>query len=420
MQVTITRLNSEGEYKGNCLFAGLAIYQAFREDLLLCSNRSFWSSNRAGTAKDANHIIPPINNMKLVLYSIKNFASVSVSLIFTLSACTGILVNPCEYEAYCDDNSFNSVCMSYLNSLSNIKVQFMLDIQYKEEFKSLHKIRFGNVTALVPVQKLNSCVQIYASSFVKARKQNIFQNTYHHYFLRISCFLDISPDISHKNSHKSQIEDCALYASFEGNINRLESLHISGLGEIIVNHLENYTIKKEKYTEIKIEKKDFNTKYKIALQYDINFNIATLSSIHQRKGTNFKHIDLAFQGGSNSTVLISLKVNHLQIMKEQGLVSTLTSWQMFNIMSPNYIVPLITNYAEGKTKHLLNILNKLKSVVYGYSLHLEMNGSSFHSPSQNVIVANLKIQTTFCLQKCKVDRSRNIKELKKMFHIHSK
>ena len=64
--MTITRLNIEGEYKRNCLFAGLAIYEGVREDLLFCSNRSFWNSN----TRDTNHTISPKDDMSLVLYSL--------------------------------------------------------------------------------------------------------------------------------------------------------------------------------------------------------------------------------------------------------------------------------------------------------------------------------------------------------------
>ena len=90
----------EGEYKGNCMFAGLAIYQDLREEIHFCSNRSFCNSNTTDRTKDTNHTISPSDNMSLVIYDIKNYTTVSTSLSFKLSACHGVTINPCEYKAY--------------------------------------------------------------------------------------------------------------------------------------------------------------------------------------------------------------------------------------------------------------------------------------------------------------------------------
>ena len=373
VEVTITKLNIEGEYKGNCLFAGLTIYEGVREDLLFCSNRSFWNSN----TRDTNHTLSPTDDMSLILYSIKNYTSVSASLVLTLSHCTGVMINPCEYEAYCGDTSPNWRICKHFNF-----------------FQSLHKIDLIIVKSLSLKVKTDSCVQLYASSFVKARKQNIFQELYHKYFLRGVCIFTITPDI---NSSKILIGNLALYASFVGKINRLETLRILGLGKIVFHQLEKYMPRKENDNSrrkvILIEEKDFNTKYKVILQYDIKLKIEILSGIGHNKGTKLNQITLGFQGGSDSTLLISLLVGHLGMLKENGLMSTLTSWEMFNIMSPDYILPLLNIGTIGKTKQLMNILTKINSGVYGYSLNIEITGSSFHTLINNSVLANLKIQT---------------------------
>ena len=175
MQVTITRLITEGENKENCLFAGLAIYQGLKENLLFCSHRSLRSSNITGTLKDANHVIPPFVDMNLVLYSFPNYASLSVSLIFTLSTCTGVAVNPCEYEAYCSMEALDKlVCKKYLNGLTTVNVQFILKVLNVKWFQSLHKVSYHIENGLLLKQKAGSCVQIYASSFVTASEDNIF------------------------------------------------------------------------------------------------------------------------------------------------------------------------------------------------------------------------------------------------------
>ena len=65
-------------------------------------------------------------------------------------------------------------------------------------------------------------------------------------------------------------------------------------------------------------------------------------------------------------------------------------------------MPLLNIGTTGKTNQVLDILTKLNSGVYGYSLNIEMTGSSYHSLINNSLVANLKIQTSFCIGKCSV------------------
>ena len=186
--MTITRLAIEGKYKENCLFAGLAIYQRLREEILFCSNRSFWDSNPTDNIKDTYHTISPFNDMNLVIYDIRNYTMISTSLIFNISACNGISINPCEYEVYCGRHSFTlAVCKSYLDSLTDANAEFLLEIQFITLFESLHKIAYGLSHSLILKQNTDSCSQIYFSSCVKARKQNIFQNRYHIYFSNEAC-----------------------------------------------------------------------------------------------------------------------------------------------------------------------------------------------------------------------------------------
>ena len=331
----------------------------------------------------------------------KNYTRVSASLILTLSHCTGVVINPCEYEAYCSGSSLNKkICKQYLKSLTTPYVQFQVKSQHFIMFQSLHKIDSVTINSLLSLElKTDRCVQLYASSFVKARKPNIFEERYHKYFYREACALTIMPDI---DGSKNLMGDWVLYASFLGKINRLEKLQIIGTGKIIIHQLEKCMLKKEKNTEILIKEKDFNTKYKVSLRYDIKFKIVILSGIGHDKGTKLKQMFLGFQGGSNSTVLISILVYRLEMLINSGLLPTLTSWEMFNIMSQDYILPLLNIGIIGKTKQVLDILTKLNSGVYGYSLNLAMTGNSFRSLINNSIVANLKIQTSFCIRKCSV------------------
>ena len=44
VELLLTKFQIDGEYAGNCMFAGLAVYQEQREDLLFCTNRSLWTN----------------------------------------------------------------------------------------------------------------------------------------------------------------------------------------------------------------------------------------------------------------------------------------------------------------------------------------------------------------------------------------
>ena len=95
-------------------------------------------------------------------------------------------------------------------------------------------------------------------------------------------------------------------------------------------------------------------------------------------------------------------MHQLEVFNVSGILSTLTSWQMFNIMSSNYIVPFKIIDTKDKTKQSLNILTNLNSVPYGYSLCLEIKANSFPLHTNNAIVAILKLETKFCIYKCSI------------------
>ena len=143
VQLTINELQIDGEYKGNCLFAGLAIYQGHREDLLFCANNSLWDKDIINITGSQQRIISEGNSMTIVLYSVRNFTLVSASSSFTSSECTGIIINPCEYHAYCyhvfvDDFM---ACERYLQHLSTNQIQFhreILKVLLRETLHTFH------------------------------------------------------------------------------------------------------------------------------------------------------------------------------------------------------------------------------------------------------------------------------------------
>ena len=409
--MTITRLAIEGEYKENCLFAGLAVYSGDREDILFCSNRSFWNSNTTDRTTDTKHTISPSDNMSLVIYDIKNYTTVSAYLIFNLSTCNGITINPCEYMVYCGTRYRRSkICKTYLDTLTTANTQFKFTRLIVKQFESLHKILYEEVYLLTLKQKTDSCLQIYLSSSVPAREQNIFRDVHYHFFSERSCDITIVPKI---DGLINEIGNFPLYASYEGKINRLEDFQASGIGRIISDLIDKYTQKQGKYTKIIIKGKgnNFYTKYRVLIRDDVIFRVATLSDIaHYKDITMNMKFFFRLKGGSYSTILVSL-IHQVKVLNELGISSTL--WQMFNTMSSRYSVPLITINSKHKTKQFLNLLTNFNP--YGYSLHLEIRGRSFHSHIKKTVMAILKIQTRFCICKSpiKFSMSKPILNLKK-------
>ena len=394
----------EGEYKENCLFAGFSIYKNLREDIRFCSNRSFWNGNITDRTTDTKHTISPSDDMSLVIYAIKNYTTIVTSLIFNLSTCNGVAINPCEYDIYCIGNFIMlPFCKSYLDSFTTTKTDFKLEIQNRSItlMESLHKILSRKTHILTLKQKIGSCLQIYFSSSVRARTTNIFQDRYHMYFSGEGCLVIINAEI---DTLKNEIRNKVLHSTYVGKINRLELFHVLGKG-ILIEHYLHKNKKQEKYRKsnrIVIEEKDFQTKYKVVVHDAATLILGTLSIIDRDKETKENKIFLKLQGGSYSSVLISLFMHQLEVFNVSGILSTLTSWQMFNIMSSNYIVPFNTIDTKDKTEQSLNILTNLNSVPYGYSLCLEIKANSFPLHTNSAIVAILKLETKFCIYKCSI------------------
>ena len=338
--MAITRLAIEGEYKENCLFAGLAVYSGDRQEILFCSNRSFLNTTDRTT--DTEHTISPTDNMSLVIYDIKNYTTVSAYLIFNLSTCNGITINPCEYMVYCGTRYRRSeTCKTYLDTLTTTNTQFKFKRLIVKQFESLHRILYQQVYLLTLKQKTDSCLQMYFSSSVPARGQNIFRDIHYHFFLEKLCDIIIIPKI---DGPINEMGNLPLYASYEGKINRLEDFQASGIDRIISNFIDKYTQKQGKYTKIIIKGKNFYAKYRVLIRDDVTFRVATLSDIAHHKEIN-RSMNMNFffrlKGVSYSTILVSL-IHQVKTLNELGIVSTLTSWQMFSSMSSRYSVPLIT------------------------------------------------------------------------------
>ena len=75
LKLSINKFQIEGEYTGNCMFAGLAIYQEQREDLLLCTNRSLWVNKTITVTGNQQSIVSKSRYVILVLYNIRKYTT---------------------------------------------------------------------------------------------------------------------------------------------------------------------------------------------------------------------------------------------------------------------------------------------------------------------------------------------------------
>ena len=117
------------------MFAGLAIYEEQREDLLLCTNRSLWANKTITKIGNHQSIVSKTRYMILILYYMRNYTIVVATFNITTSRCTGILINPCEFEAYCSlwlhiKTKNMSLCNSYLQSFSSKQVKVVKEERY--------------------------------------------------------------------------------------------------------------------------------------------------------------------------------------------------------------------------------------------------------------------------------------------------
>ena len=109
------------------MFAGLAIYQEQREDLLLCTNRSLWTNKTITITGNQQSIVSKTSYIILVLYDLEKYTSAVATFNITTSKCTGILINPCEFEAYCSvwPGTKFSLCDNYLEIFSSKYVKIV-------------------------------------------------------------------------------------------------------------------------------------------------------------------------------------------------------------------------------------------------------------------------------------------------------
>ena len=216
IQVTFNMLQITGEYRGNCRFAGLAIYQGQREDLLFCSNRSLWDKEIINITGHQQTFISNSNNLTIVLFSVKTYTLATVSL--TTSECEGVSINPCEYHIYCHINVKDTrACQSYLRSISSHQIKF-----YKRMMRSIEPNSSTDQASymdelLVLKQLDEACIQLHVSTMVVPRSNHIFYNNYYNLFSNAQCKVILTSHLS------KQTADYGIHVTSTGSLQIPES-----------------------------------------------------------------------------------------------------------------------------------------------------------------------------------------------------
>ena len=128
------------------MFAGLAIYEEQREHLLLCTCRSLWANKTITKIGNHQSIVSKTRYVILVLYYMRNYTTVVATFNITTSRCTGILINPSEFEAYCSlwlhiKTKNMSLCDSYLQSFSSKQIKVVKEERYIVVFMNLKLLK---------------------------------------------------------------------------------------------------------------------------------------------------------------------------------------------------------------------------------------------------------------------------------------
>ena len=336
----MTNLQINEGYKGNCLFAGLAIYQEEREDLLLCTNRSLWTNETITITGNQQSIVSETSCVILVLYDMEKYTSAVATFNITTSKCTGILINPCEFEVYCSVWLLTnlSLCDSYLKSFSAKYVKIVKEKQYIMVFLNILLFQSSE-------QDYDTCVSLYLSSDVVAKLPNISQSDLNKNIAEPDCYVNI------KIQRDAVIIHNIVTSTYQGTIKRSEMLEFVGHGNVVTH---NFLIGKQKNAPvISIHQ----CKYKVKLKATAVLNFESVDEMLLDRVTIFT---LAVKGGSSSTMMLRFKmykfISTMQYVRLKSCSNILQKYQ----------IPISSNFT------VFELLNNVTTVIYGQILSISM------------------------------------------------
>ena len=373
VELSINKIQIEGEYMGNCMFAGLAIYEEQREDLLLCTNRSLWENRTITVTGNHQSIVSKMRYVILVFYYMTNYTTVVATFNITTSRCTGILINPCEFEAYCSlwlhiKTKNMSLCDNYLQSFSSKQVKVVKEENYIMVSMNLKLLKNNQ-------HDYNTCVHLYLSSDVVAKFQNVFQNDFNINLVEPDCYVHIKVESDGMTIHN------ILTSIYQGIIKRTETLELTGHGNVVTH---NFLIEKQKNAPVI---NVHSCKHKVKLKASAAVNFESIGKMLEGRVTIFT---LAVRGGSLSTMMLRFKIYSSNSSIPEG------RWKTCGNMSQKYKVPIRSNVSSTVFQLLSNVI----TVTYGKILNIALSTEYSGGNTFKDYTVQLMIKSQFCLFKC--------------------
>ena len=318
-------------------------------------------------------IVSSTSQIMLVLYSVRYFTMSKASFKITTTKCTGIQINPCEFQAYCGWSETNmALCDTYLHNLKSNQFKIV-----KEEVSTVlfMNLRLKNVTL---EHSSVSCVHIYLSSQITARLKNIYENDFNYNMYAADCLANILI------TSDSVITDSVITSKLQGSIRKAETLEISGHGNVITR---NFFMEEHRFAHLDFEQ----CKYRARFEYtDVSMNLESMSEILTGRITT---CILKVKGGSSSTMIlrfVMLKSQNYSVQRED---LPLFSWTSCKKVSTKYQIVASANIRFNNYTHLTKPL----SVIYGQILNIEQKIIN----SRLDTTVTIEIRSEFCVFSCR-------------------
>ena len=282
----------------------------------------------------------------------EKYTSAVATFNITTSKCTGILINPCEFEAYCSvwPGTKLSLCSSYLEGFNSKHVKVV-----KKERHVVVSINLIFVQNNQP--DYNTCVHLILSSIVIARLQNVSENEFNNNIMEPDCFVNIKVQ---GDDFGMVIIPNILTSSYQGTIKRSEMLQLVGHGNVVTHNV--FVEEQTNVPFISIHQ----CKYKVRLKVTATVNVQSKAKMLPGRMIIFT---LALKGGSSSSMLLRFKLLSHNLSAQEMRLNTCSN------MSQKYQIPLSSNFT------VFEVLKNVTTVTYGQILNISM--SSEHSKTYN-------------------------------------
>ena len=300
----------------------------------------------------------------------RNYTTVVATFNITTSKCAGILINPCEFEAYCSlwlhiKTKKMSLCDNYLQSFSSKQVKVVKEERYILVFMNLKLLKNNQ-------HDYGACVHLYLSSDVVARFQNVFQNDFNNNVGDPDCYVHIKVESDTGFTHN------ILTSTYQGTIKRTETLELVGHGNV-VNH--NFLVEEKKIAPfINIHK----CKHKVKLKATAAVIFESIGKMLPGRVTIFT---LAVRRRSSSTMMLRFEIHNSSLKGGR--------WKTCGSMSQKYQIPIMSNVSST----VFDLLSNALTVTYGKILNIVLSTEYSGGYTFMDYTVQLIIKSLFCFFK---------------------